>query len=436
MKKVFIWILILVLIAAVSVNIWLFYKREASFKVQIPAQTQGLMRINTERIIKKNIFSDLRDSVKSSTGYGLNIPLNIFVYNFSHDEKEGWASVFKIIEPQKFQTFLNKYFTEKTGADIEGVEVYKTSKAPIYCITQHDKAIFAYAKNDSIGYWINELLAENNFIDLSESKFAKIKKESDDLFVMLNNKELSVNFQKGLIRTALLLDNINTQIDTAYSPATDTSAAALLAYKGKLPNDLMQYFIKDRANISIDSIALHLRPGLYFQSKGGTPQWVKKVAYEYDDNFEKKETATSELRQVPLSFLEMNADSTLCDYLTKNKMLIEDSVDREAFPLYALYGKCSTNSFLLSTAKDYIPQRSVSSFIPNKKVLKGYIDFTKMHDAAEWSAWHSYLVHLQHIEALGSIEDKQLLIDAKLRLTEQDTNAFATLYKALLTILR
>lgn len=437
MKKIFIWILITVLIAAVAVNVWFFYKREASFNVQIPERTQGLVRINTEGIIKKNIFSDLRDSVRKSGSYGLQIPLNIFAYNISENENNSiWIALFKINEHQKFQSFVDKYFTEKPSIEIEGAEIFKSAKMPVYCIREGDKAVFAYARNDSVGYWIKDLLQQKNLVDLSESKFAKIKEESDDIFLMLNDKKVSATFQKGIVKFKALLDKVDTQIDTAYSPVADTAAAVLLAYKGNLPENAIQYFLKNSSAINADSIQQFIRPGFYFQTKGSTEQMVKKVTYEYDDNFEKKASLSSELTQIPLSYLQINADSALCVYLAKNNMLIKDSINRNAFPLYALYGKCLPSSFSLSTAKDFIPQTTAVAFIPDKKVLKGWIDFAKMYNTQEWLQLQQYFKDFQNVEATGVIENKQLQIDAKLKLTDANSNAFATLYKALLSILQ
>ena len=111
---------------------WLWQKRNSSLSVDIPANTVAVLRINTEQVIRENIFSAKKDSSLKQLNTGLDLPLNVFVYVLKPEDKNIFLSHFQIKNPEVFKEFIGKNFSETTELTNDKFHIYKNEHLPLF----------------------------------------------------------------------------------------------------------------------------------------------------------------------------------------------------------------------------------------------------------------------------------------------------------------
>lgn len=402
---------------------WLWQKRNSSLNIDIPANTVAVLRINTEQVIKENIFSAKKDSSLKQLNTGLNLPLNVFVYVLKPEDKNIFLSHFQIKNPEVFKEFIGKKFSETTELTNDKFHIYKNEHLPLYCVFNNESALFTNDVSAAAIKEMEDVLNRNNLIPLSQSKFAEVKNADSDAFYFSDNNQISVNFLQEEISIKGTTEGVP-EIDEQYKLSVNPAATVYFSSKLSLPEFVLKYISENNTALNTDSLKQLIRPGFYFQIKDAVRQTVQSVTYEYNDDFEKTETVSFAEKQVPLAFLKIKADEKLCDYFIKNDILMSDSINKNVFPLYSLYADYNPDHLIAATARDF-PSVAINVIEVNKKnvVAYGGIDFSQMKQKEEWKEIENYISLLQNADLTVRKNNNSLEYDAQIRFTDKSKSS-------------
>ena len=423
MRKKFLIFIAIIVLSGGLLFVWLWQKRNNSLSVDIPASTVAVLRINTEKLIKENIFCAKKDNSSEQLNTGLDLPLNIFVYELFLNDKNVFLSHFQIKNREVFKGFISKKFSENTELTNKVFHIYKNSNLSLYCIFNNEVAVFI---NDVSEEAINEaenVLNNKNLISLIDSKFAQVKNADSDAFYFSDNKRISVDFLQEEISIKATTEGVS-EINEEYKLSVNPAASVYFSSKLLLPDFVLKYISENNTALNTDSLKQLIRSGFYFQIKDAVHQTVQSVTYEYNDEFQKTEAVSFAEKQVPLAFMKIETDDKLCDYFIKNNILISDSIDKNIFPLYSLYADCNPEYLTVATAKTLSSDvANLTEMNKENVVAYGGIDFSKMKQKEEWKEIENYISLLQNAYCTVRKNNNSLDYDAEIRFTDKSRSS-------------
>ncbi|MGJ1432516.1 acyl carrier protein [Sphingobacterium spiritivorum] len=335
MKKVFLWILVVIIVVVLGVWGYLTVRQSASGDAQIHVQSKAVVRISVDRMLtslaknalihpgtyfggKKEPKRDSLERIKIWES-GWDIPANVYLFSLQNDPNT-YYTIQSLKDKEAFAKFLKVNFALEPVL-VEGSQFYfvqaRNQRSAV--LFSQDRFVVGFGLGAADRLTIMRDLLENTK-NLTTAKSMQLDTlEADLLYTDLQNKSLvKTNFYNGNIK---LEGNIYTALWHAPEQATarqlDTSSVAYGWLNADLRPVLNQY--KDsleRHKIPVDTLSKYLGGYVDMQWKKDPVKQIDTiVTYDLDDNFEMSEKKEVREAEVPDLQFVIRSSPHLAAYL-------------------------------------------------------------------------------------------------------------------------
>lgn len=348
-KKIILSILAILILVAVSVWGFMYYKRTQSFKIKVPAAAVTVVRINVEQIgIDLLLSGGAKTSDRKKGGkkekYGLELPFNVFLFGLKDMPSNFLLSRWEISNKMDFLAFLKTSFDYSHGVYVHNSKLFSCiydEKTVVMMTGIHpDEKMLAAAK---------EYMSGIHTIAFSESNWTNLRNAKDDIAIAGHEGSGQLNFENGRIEAAWT--SADTVQRSPVAPVAQNMALALHAGSNLVAD--MSVLLQGRTDsIEWNRLQTVFANGYALYIHGRVSQQESVVTYDFDDNFEKVAKVSVQEKQVPAVYLYTTLASTQSlDILREQSVIVPpDSIRGNIFPLFGLqYTVNNAGRFLVSS---------------------------------------------------------------------------------------
>lgn|GEM_PF-620196 len=334
-----------------------------------------------------------------STESGLSIPAQFFVYTV----KSKSAQTYFCAMPVADTLLLRKFVRQKLGVSaLKNMGQYVSGKSANGRLTiafnANTFAIGYSFKRENVEDIIADLINGENMLSDKDQKLVKLKALKSHLAYVFDDYMGTGDFKDGQLHIEgdFNLSGFTINEKTFSHRVFDKDAAVKmwLNVKPSLNERFGGIKVKDY-ELYPDSLLKYCNS--YFDLEMGNPvsQTDTVITYLYNDDFEKEETITSRIEEVPGINSVVSGNATgLFNYLSAANMVKGDVVNKEFFPLYKLYLKRKENELVLSTNQHV--------FVSDARENTPYFfyldaDFDKLKSQGQFTLFEKYITQLNRL---------------------------------------
>lgn len=431
MKRLLKYVLLALLLAILTLVIFVFYKQSKAARTLIPLQTNVLIKVDMVRVLR-NLLTDNVRSLSLSTSdkkalKGFEMPAYLYFYTLQNQSDNRLFTSLTLNNVHDFEQSLNQFGTWKKTASTNGIIFLSQQYVLIAC--NSSKASILIGKHSNADSTIlKQMLTEAEQIAVSKSSFAGINKESGTIVAMLPQGKVNINFKKGKIVANALLDwDSNTIPEMVHTSLSEREQPFIFWYFGSF-NKWLQH-----QTFNVDTITIHGDSLMYYAPKAiicsvsdsSLHQLDTVVTYLYNDDFEKIPTTITNNVKVPKMYLEAIFDQSSMSYFNRQGIISNQSLNRVIFPMYKVNVQQKGTSLIASTdtASTILanPLRASNSF------FYCYVHIATLMQQSPFSALSSWLKPLQQVEANAQKVGKQVQGHLEILMTNTKQNALTTI---------
>src|SRR5690606_12421174 len=341
----------------------LYYRQNSSYKNAVHKRADFIVKVSVDQLIRKVAWDILRNKSFSekeepSTGkkekrsHGIAYPANIFIYNLK-DTPNTFFTTLKLKDTINLEFFLKEKLGIQSFTAESEIRYGQSSKKKMQAVYNSEKLVLSYSFSDkNIESILEDILLEKAMMDPGSTLLSSLKENDADVVIMQDEDVAEVYFKKG---KALIKGNI-TKPEHLILPSgkimvqqPETDAAVFGWFAGMLNSDGIKNKIVGNKLIPLDSLLPYYKGQMQIEVGKKVVQHDTIVTYEYDDDFEKVEVKTLREKEVPGVNIIIQGDPFHCRrLLEKEKVLIDNKLNREIFPLYELsFREVDAHSFTL-----------------------------------------------------------------------------------------
>lgn len=445
--KIFLKILAVIILSLLIFFVGIFkYRQYQANQVSIPRNATSVLKISVDEMLKSlaaNMVSNpgfyLKSGDKkkpkdgkSEPGAGLKIPASLYLYSLEKQPKTAVFTRFEVKSASDFETFIKHRLGFKILKQQHGMSFASSSLGNVIICYNTEAAAIAFSGEvvnfDAV---LIDLLKQNDFVKLSESKFNKIKKSTHHIAYSDDNYNFTTDFIAGAI-------NFNADFSTsAITPSANPKHRMLNAgsvvsmwLNADFPKTSTKTYRLKNATLERDSLLKYYKGYLDFEWTNSIKQTDSIVTYAYNDDFEKVEKITLQEKNIPNATFIVAADAMgLSTYLSRQKIINLDSatVNKSVFPLYKTFVGGNSQYLVLGTKK---PGKVDSRNINSTDFFSLDINFKKLNNQLNVPGLGKYLKHLDRLTIKGkAVNPKQIQLDGKATLVNGDINSLYQLLK-------
>ncbi len=425
MKKSYYYYGIAVILLLLLASLWGYfqYQKKLSYQAGIHQNADILIKADTYEIVKKFIsHSKEMDSLSESIDSihvkelikSVEIPANIFLYTVKNKEKTTIFGSVKITDYSLFEKAIEKGFVQK---EVDSKIKMLASKDRQWTIvyTQNTAAFsYSYSQENTTDI-LYDIIRKNNMTPVEESPFRDIMNKKGQIVFYDGVNEGNINLEEDRIRGSALIDPKKILVpEKTESPDFNKENIVSLwlqaDIKPLIPN---KTYTLDNYKINTDSLLASFQNEMQLEITEPVVQKDSIITYDFDDNFEKIEVVKIKQTLIPGLSLQVKSENGLYDYLRKQKIIINDEVNRKVFPLYQLYALKGKGYLSFSARKD-------PKFTPKEKSDKVFytrVNFDKMRKQKEFSFLYPYITSFRTLEANARKADNKIQLDFDLEFT-------------------
>lgn len=407
-KKIVLYVVAILLLAAAGFWAYLFYKRWSSYQVSIPAQADRVVRVNLEQIGKKILKTGDPSKVRQNElvpliNKSFSLPFNIFAFGIKSLSTSVYFTKLKIADKNAFNELLAKVFTQ--GKD----SLRHNPSGTLSMMFNSEHAVLIVGKDTSMRVFnqSSDFLNNKNVMDFSKSQLYDIKKVNADLSSTGNMYNFAINFEAGKISGTFVS---NVQQESPISLKVPKESALAVISKENFFSLLNKLGIKELVpDAATQDLNAYAHQGFALYINGETEQLKSVVTYEYDDNFEKVEVKKTEATKVPNLNLKipLSDEHTAINALRKAQVLMgTDSVNNAILPLWNMkYFLKSGRTLFMYASQGLDTAIATPVQLERDADLVAWIDFQKLSNMASLAELKSYLGVFDQLNVTHDRED-------------------------------
>ncbi|UII19145.1 hypothetical protein [Fulvivirga ligni] len=441
LKRAAIVILLLLLI----LYLFLTIRQTRSYR-HIPENADVIVRVNIDQIIKKLALNaighpsyyfgesapDSTDTDEDEDIPSFNIPANLFIYNLNNAPDAYFTSL-KIKDSVNIKSFLQNRLSID-HYEFENEYIYGYSKDHLLQLVFNDDRLFvAISLNkDNVKVILADLLLETERKDASNYKIERLKATNSDIIALSDSSEITGTFKNGSleIKANLFLQRY-LQFNTS-NPIrkTNRDSVAHIWFSGRPTIEAGKTFEWNSTIFSWDSLLSYYDDYIDLEVKGQTTQSDTIITYEFNDDFEKVETAEIITDTVPsLDLMIKTKGNQLLNYLEDKLVVTNGVVNRDFFPLYQLNATQTGEYLHIGNTKNFPTGNIVSTDIIGIDANFKKIDTKKI--------LNNSFGHISSVRIFGSLNsaspvnmsERFLSLTGEIKMKETDVNAFIQFIK-------
>lgn len=381
MRKFIKIILSLLLLVVIGYFVYSYYQKTAVLQNVVHVNAESVLKVGLHDIKKELVLDALsspsfywnntktqkeekeKDTI-DEPGKGINLqPYSLVFYTMKNVHNTLFTTL-KIYDTEDFEAYALKYLTEKS------IKV-KSEKYKL-AIDEKAKMMFAWNSNylaiaispklsaENCAVVFDDVLLNSKLINDKSNSYLKRLGASEDHILYLNGEsKVALNFKDG---KAVLDGIINTEIpntfnsEIAYQTVPNASFEMFFdanfknkEHKKTVVNLLDEASFFEKNGIDVTSLVEKSTGVFSIAIKGTTTQIDTIVTYDYDDNFKKVETKSTQEKTAPIINLNIGANADMYSYLQKQGA-IENGV-LKAIPYYIFYADAGTKNVSFKTLK-------------------------------------------------------------------------------------
>ena len=407
-KKIVLYVVAILLLAAAGFWAYLFYKRWSSYQVSIPSQADRVVRVNLEQIGKKVLKTGDPSKVRQNElvpliNKSFDLPFNIFAFGIKSLSTSVYFTKLKIADKASFNELLAKVFTQ--GKD----SLRHNPSGTLSMMFNSEHAVLIVGKDTTTRVFnqSSDFLNNKNVMDFSKSQLYDIKKVNADLSSMGNIYNFAINFEVGKISGTFVS---NVQQESPISLKVPKESALAVISKENFFSLLNKLGIKELVpDAATQDLNAYAHQGFALYINGETEQFKSVVTYEYDDNFEKVEVKRTEATKVPNLNLKipLSNEHTAINALRKARVLMgTDSVNNAILPLWNMkYYLKSGRTLFMYASQDLDTAIATPVQLESDADLVAWIDFQKLSNMSSLAELKSYLGIFDQLNVNHESED-------------------------------
>lgn len=455
MKKFLKFTLSFLALAVVGYFVYCQYQKKAVLKGLIYSDADAVIKIGLHDLKKTLVLDALsspsyywknaklstqkkdKDTVASAEK-GIDLqPYSVILYT-AKDVKNTLFTSFKIDDSELFEAYAKLYFKEKNQ------EIYEQA----YSYTSDEKAKLVFAWNSEVlviamspktsfeacKTVFDAVLVENKVISESSHPFIEGLSAVNDHITFLKGKDkVSLNFKDGeALLNGVLYTHDPNSFKNQISYTSIPGASLQLYFDFNLKEKQHQYVLKEllesssfleKNNLEVNTLLDKMDGNFSLAIKGTTQQMDTIITYEYDDNFEKVATKTTQVKEAPMVYLKIGSENNLNQYFQEQGAL-ENGI-LKAFPLYSFYALEDSTVTEFSTIKNptEIQRKTGSYFFNVQATFKDLQEDLKIASLYEFSEVVTEL-RLTAQQAAAN----EVILKGKLEATKNDINIISQVF--------
>lgn len=405
-KKIIIWIISLVILVALSVWGFMYYKRVQSFAIKVPGQADRVLRLDIEQMGKKLISTDMSGKKSGKAPkYGIDIPFNLFAFGIKGLPEQYLFSRLDISNAKDFEAWLSR--------DFKAVEpqLFLHKSGMFSCMHNKKQVVFILGKDltTTILAAAQQFLEDKEVIPFKESPLYKIREAHSDVAMEGSWGTGSLSFEQGKINASLsrkgaqkategklmVPENAALAVLSSENPGSFLRKLGVEKIKDSMPVEKLEHCFQDEFALFID---------------GEIAQNEVVVTYEFDDNFEKVPVSQTISKQVPNMFFYayLKAPEQL-KVLQEHQLLYgTDSFNKTLFPLFDLkYGLSEANLFSLYSGERAVVDSAAADLTKRSAplVFKAWCQVDQLAKMAVFKEFSAYLKPFKKLSITGVSKD-------------------------------
>jgi len=422
------------------------YRQYRANKVLIPRNATSVLKVSTDEILRSlaaNMIANPRFYLKSDDqpkptvvqnklASGLRIPASLYLFTMENQSTNAIFTRFDVKSKNNFETFIQQTLKFKILKQQNGMSFASSSLGNVVICYNTEAAAIVFSgeiKNfDSI---LINLLKQENFLKLSESKFNTLKASSRHITYIDNKHRFNADFVSGAI-------NFDAEFSTeAIVPAAEPKhrifnkeSTASFWLNADFPTTENKTYRFKNAIIERDSLLKYYKGYLDFEWTNSTSQTDSTITYEYNDDFEKVEKITLQKKEVPNFTLNIAADANgLKSYLNLQRIINLDSgtVNKSVFPIYKAFVSGNSQQLLLGTTKDLKVDTKKER---SKDFLSLDVNFKKLNTQLNVPGVNRFLKSFDRLSIKGkAVNAHQVRLNGRVTLINEDINSLYQLLK-------
>lgn len=430
-KKIILYTLVIIALGAAAFWGYLWFGRWQSFRLNIPARSDRVVRLNLERLGTKLISDDKEQAAKdpffAKLNAAFNIPTNVFAFGAKSVSSNVLFLKLRIADPQGLDAFVNEYFPK--GAN----NIRSNAAGTISIIYNSEVAVFLIGKGGGkpVLTAAIDYLNNKNTLPFSESRLYAIKKTKADLSSLGNMYNFKVNFEDGKI-SGTFVNNVQDEADINLK-VPETAAFAVIA-KENVFTLLDKWGVRELLpGLATAELKTAARQGFALYIDGEAQQERAVVSYEYDDDFEKVAVTKMEPVYVPDINLKLplSGNGGFDKLRSKGLLIGADSVNNAVLPLWNLkyhYKASQTLHLYAGPRIDTNISRPVT--LDRDADLLAWVDFEQL---AAYNSLSDFRQLLSGFKRLDVKHDSEELYTLELSFKDERSNALRQLIKMITT---
>jgi hypothetical protein len=422
------------------------YRQYRTNQVLIPRDATSVLKISTDEILRSlaaNMIANPRFYLKSDDqpkptvmqnklASGLRIPASLYLFTMENQSTNAIFTRFDVKSKNNFETFIQQTLKFKILKQQNGMSFASSSLGNVVICYNTEAAAIVFSgeiKNfDSI---LINLLKQENFLKLSESKFNTLEASSHHIAYSDTKNRFNIDFNTGAF-------NFDAEFSTeAIVPAAEPKhrifnkeSTASFWLNADFPTTENKTYRFKNAIIERDSLLKYYKGYLDFEWTNSTSQTDSIITYEYNDDFEKVEKITLQKKEIPNFTMTITADANgLKSYLNLQRIINLDSgtVNKSVFPLYKAFVSGNSEQFLLGTNKDLKVDTKKEG---SKDFLSLDVNFKKLNTQLNVPGVNRFLKSFDRLSIKGkAVNAHQVRLNGRVTLINEDINSLYQLLK-------
>ncbi|TKC09559.1 hypothetical protein [Pedobacter frigoris] len=358
---------VVIIVLLVSVFGYLKYRQYISYKLGVHKNAALIFRINADQIYTK-LFNDyLSNSAyyKNHNKYldlntGLKIPANVFIYNISDKSFDTFFCLMPVANLENLKFFLkNKLKVNAIAGQEPGFNFATSSDNKITVAYNDQRVAIAYSfKKEAVVQVLIQMLKGEHILQFDDRRLSGLRVSKADVAYTCAQYEGIGNFDDGKITfdgdfsSKYLKSNHGSLSRRKFSRSAPLKMWLNIDLS-RLPFDKIQF---KNAKLNMDSLIKYKIGYADLEVDGHIKQLDTVITYDYNEDFEKVENATTKEVFVPNVVFSLSSDAPpLAKHLNREHIIGDNGTfNKTLFPLYDIYRFAETDEFKLSTSKEVI----------------------------------------------------------------------------------
>lgn len=369
MRKRWLYFLILFVLIISILYVWR-YNQSQVFEKRVPAFATKVVNVNLRQIENHLLFDFLtnpitylkprkkKDSIKKpkfSLTKGVRIPKNILFYTNADNLDNNWfSSVVEVSDPEELSRFLLKEKFKKTSEE----NIVLFTKSNLILAIKKEQLVCVFKTNSNINAVnrVNDLFGVKEYLNADDSLLKEITKSESDICFSLENSVLEANFRNGVFELQGLLNEDVFLANT--NEASNRESVGIMSGQINKNNASFKKVVKNSkhkfdelTHLSLDSIIDKWNGEFKFNITSIEHKTDTIISYEYDEDFNKIETKTTQDKKIPTLSLVLGQEppTRLSNYFySKNAIqIIEEDTVFTKIPVFKFLATNTENDIAL-----------------------------------------------------------------------------------------